>query len=752
MLYADIVVDISHEKLDKIFQYAIPKDMEEHIHPGKRVIIPFGKGNRNIKGYVVDITDTPSFDPQRIKAIIRADDAQVPIDSKMISLAYMIKKRYGGTINDALKTVIPVKKAVRNNTTKYIRLNADDTTLKELLEQYGKDKRMSSRCILLNALAENEVMSEEFIKNELGVSESVIKSLEKTDVIAVESKIRYRNPIKVNAKERGSIILNDDQRRIADEIISDIDDNKMNNYLIHGVTGSGKTEVYMEIINHVLQKGKQVIMLIPEISLTYQTVKRFYAKFGDRVSIMNSRLSAGERYDQYLRAKNKDIDVMIGPRSALFTPFDNLGLIVIDEEHEGSYKSEMPPRYDARQVACMLAKMSGCSVILGSASPSVEAFYAVQQGRLILKKLAQRAKGASLPQVYIEDLREELKKGNKSIFSERLDGLIKDRLSKGEQIMLFINRRGYSGFVSCRACGHIIKCPHCDVSMTYHTPDGEQYGTYKEGARLVCHYCGYEMKATSTCPKCSSKFISIFGTGTQKVEMMAARKYPGARILRMDKDTTKGKDGHAKILSAFAAGDADILIGTQMIVKGHDFPNVTLVGILAADLSLGANDFLASETTFELLLQAAGRAGRAQRPGEVVIQTYKPDHYSVINAAKMDYEAFYNREISARKLFGYPPVVGLLSVLVMGKNEADTGKFANLLAQTARQCEAADENLLILGPSEATISKINDYYRKVIYIKHADERILIHVRDCMQQLHLGSKDYNDYIVHYDILT
>lgn len=757
MLYADIIVDISHEKLDRIFQYRIPEMYINQAIPGKIAIIPFGQGNRQIKGYIVNVTNEASYDVSKIKDIIGIDDTQVGFDSKIINLAYQIKERYGGTIIDSLKTVIPVKKKVKPNKKRFIRLAISKEQYNVELSKYVNSKKFQARYRLLLEFGNADILEETLVVDKLNISKSVINSLENAGIISIEECIEYRDPVKFDTDFVNKKILNEEQAKIVEEIITDIDAKVVKNYLIHGVTGSGKTEVYMEIIEHVINKGKKVIVLIPEIALTYQTVKRFCERFHNRVSIMNSRLSFGERYDQYLRAKAGEVDIVIGPRSALFTPFENLGLIVIDEEHEGSYKSEMPPKYDARQVALMLAKISECSVILGSATPSIESYYKAMKGEYELKKLENRANNASFPKVYVEDLRQEMKNGNKSIFSKKLDELIKDRLAKHEQVMLFINRRGYSGFVSCRSCGHIIKCPHCDVSLTYHSHNDMNNNVYGQAGKLVCHYCGYETATISSCPECSSRFISIFGTGTQKVEMMAKKMYPGARILRMDADTTRTKNGHADILAAFSNHEADILIGTQMIVKGHDFPKVTLVGVLAADLSLGSNDYNAAENTFQILLQAAGRAGRGEKAGEVVIQTYRTEHYSVSLAANRDYENFYKQDMLARKLMSYPPVINMLSILIMCKNEEKAEELANVLAQMCGKNSTKNignsdnkNEINILGPTNAVITRLNDLYRKVIYIKCPDEIKLAKLRNKMQIFVRDEIKYKDCVIHFDM--
>ena len=472
-------------------------------------------------------------------------------------------------------------------------------------------------------------------------------------------------------------------------------------------------------------------MLIPEIALTFQTVMRFYKRFGDTVSIMHSRLSKGERYDQYVRAKKGLINIMIGPRSALFTPFENLGLIVIDEEHEGAYKSEGIPKYHAVGVAKELARMNNASLILGSATPSVDSYYKALTGEYTLFELKERAANAKMPQVYVVDLKEELKSGNRSIFSRQLKGLIMDRLNKKEQIMLFINRRGYFGFISCRACGHVMKCPHCDISLTSH-----------KNGKLVCHYCGHTEKQVSLCPKCGSKYISALRGGTQMVEEAIAKEFPQARVLRMDLDTTAGKEGHEKILSAFAGEEADILVGTQMIVKGHDFPNVTLVGILAADISRHASDYRAGERTFELLTQAAGRAGRGDTEGEVVIQAYDTENFAIETAAKQDYVEYYNQEIMYRTLLSYPPVSNMLLVKFSSKYEEKLIKAVNTV-------KIQKEGVMVIGPSDAQLYKADDIYNKVIYYKTEDYEVLTQMKDKVEEFVKDNPDFKYVSVQFD---
>lgn len=574
-------------------------------------------------------------------------------------------------------------------------------------------------------------MSIPLVTGKLSVSAATIRALEQSGFIEVITQSGYRNPVEHMSVDTYDKVLNAAQQSVVDAIEGDIAAGLRNTYLIKGVTGSGKTEVYMELIAHCIQSGRQAIVLIPEIALTYQTVMRFFARFGNRVSIINSRLSNGERYDQFERAKNGDIDIMIGPRSALFTPFSNLGLIIIDEEHENSYKSESVPRYHAREVAIEYARMSDAIVVLGSATPSVDSYYKAKTGVYRLLELDKRVDDRPLPKCEVVDLRQELREGNRSILSTRLQELMEERLLNGQQTMLFLNRRGKSAFMSCRACGFVVKCPHCDVSLSEHS-----------GGVMVCHYCGYRQPVPKVCPSCGSKYISGFKAGTQKIEAMVAKRFPQARILRMDYDTTRAKDAYEKILQAFSNHEADILIGTQMIVKGHDFSNVTLVGVLAADMSLHVNDFHAAERTFALLTQAAGRAGRGKLPGNVVIQTYDPDHYAIRTAKEQDYEAFYDKEIEYRRLMNYPPVWNMLLVHVTSPDESECGSMAQRVYDIAAQMIShTDENhspddrhrIQLIGPADATIAKVNDIYRKVIYMKTSDYAALISIKDGIEQ-------------------
>lgn len=719
-MYADIIIDITHEKLDKIFQYSIPSDLDGVLQIGMEVIVPFGRSNRETKGYVVGFSQTTEYDAAKMKEVLCIAKDSVAIESRLVNLAAWMKDYYGGTMIQALKTVIPIKKQEKARKKRYIRLCVDVEAGRQRLEHY-LHLNQRARARLLAALLDEPRQEYELVTKKLNVTRTVVRALEEQGIVSLESEQVLRNPVRHKSCRKEIPEYTREQQHAIDRFWEDYSQGIRRTYLVYGVTGSGKTEVYMEMIARVLDEGRQAIVLIPEIALTYQMVMRFYGRFGDRVSILNSRMSQGERYDQMERVKAGEVDVMIGPRSALFTPFPRLGLIVIDEEHETSYKSEQAPRYHARETAIRRAGTEDASVVLGSATPSLESFYACKNGRFQILELRKRAGAGELPVVYVVDMRKEMKAGNRSIISDRLKNLIKARLERHEQIMLFLNRRGYAGFVSCRSCGYVVKCPHCDVSLSSH-----------RNGKLVCHYCGHEEAQITVCPSCGSQYIGGFRAGTQQIEELAARQFPGARILRMDLDTTRMKDGHEKILEAFASEEADILIGTQMIVKGHDFPNVTLVGILAADMSLYSNDYRAGERTFQLLTQAAGRAGRGRSRGEVVIQTYSPEHYSIEMAAAQDYEGFYDAEMKYRELMGYPPVEQLLAVLMTGPLEELLDTAARYLKDFAVRLDK-NRQLQIVGPASPYVGKVNDVYRRVLYLKGADYKLLIEVKNRMEQ-------------------
>ena len=667
--YADIIIDLSVKNVDRIFQYRIPAHLREAVKPGVQVNVPFGKGDTVRKGIVVGLSTETDYDPEKMKEIMSVEEGAVPIRTQMICLAFWMKDRYATTMNQALKTVLPVKVKVTPREERVIVSLKPREEIETLLIEAEK-KKFRARVRLYRALLENDELPLKLTSEKLGVTSATLKPLVEKEIVELKAAPKEPGHLGSFSSAR-NISLNEEQRRAAETVIRDYDSGLRNTYLLYGITGSGKTEVYMELMERVLKEGKQVIVLIPEIALTYQTVSRFYSRFGSRICVMHSRLSAGEKCDQFERARNGETDIMIGARSALFTPFPNLGLIIIDEEHEGAYKSETAPRYDAREVARVRADMSGAVLVLGSATPSVESYYRAERGEYRLLTLTKRAKENSrLAGVHIVDLREELAEGNRSIFSRKLKKLIEDRLEKKQQVMLFMNRRGYAGFVSCR-------------------------------------------------------------------------------VLRMDADTTAKKGAHEEILATFAEGGADILIGTQMIVKGHDFENVTLVGVMAADLSLYAPDFKSAERTFELLTQASGRAGRGDLSGDVVIQTYAPDHYAVSSAAEQDYLQFYRQELLYRKMMGYPPLVGLLTIGLSSKREADVVRASEDLKRVILR-EYALDGLKVIGPVEDSPYKLNDNYRKILYMKHESYDILLKIRNSARKRETIPDLFRNVFVQYDL--
>ena len=717
--FAEVIIDIAYNKLDRPFTYSVPGRMQKDLQPGSLVMVPFGKGNVLRKGYVIALRDDCDLPADKVKEI-----AELPVQESgysededgatAIALAAWMKKRYGSTMAAALRTVLTSRRPGKPVRTREIELALSREEAEDQLAVYER-KHQVARERLLRELMEVPRQPYSLVTGKLHITASVIRAMSEAGVIRVTQEESFRNPVAFEHRDGDRKQLSPAQQAIVDGVLRDYDAGESTVSLIHGITGSGKTEVYISIIRGICARGKKAIMLIPEIALTYQTLLRFYRYFGERVSVMNSSLSENEKADQWERARRGEIDVMIGPRSALFTPFADLGVIVIDEEHEGSYKNESMPKYHTREVAQELARRKRACVVMGSATPSLESYHNALSGRYRLYTLKERLTGGTLPEVEIADLRQELRNGNRSILSERLQQLLEDRLAKKEQAILFLNRRGIAGFVSCRSCGTVIKCPHCEVSLSLH-----------KGGRLVCHYCGYVRPGVRECPECGSPYISGFRAGTEQIEEHLKMRYPGARVLRLDADTTTKKGSYDRILSSFANREADILVGTQMIVKGHDFPGVTLVGILLADLSLYAGDYRAAERTFQLLTQAAGRAGRGEVPGSVVIQTYQPENYAVQYAAAQDYEGFYEEEMKYRSLLMYPPAAHMLCVQLQAeeedKAEALAGKLRELFVRD-------DPEALVIGPAQASLSRLRDQYRYVLYIKDENYDKLVRCKD-----------------------
>lgn len=732
--YADIIINISHQEVNKIFQYIIPEELKNKVEIGSPVMVPFGKGNKLIQGYIIDISTEAQISESKLKKIEKILENNTMIETNLIQLAFWMSKRYGSTIISALKTVLPIQQKVRNKESKTVKLNLSIEDTNELIVEFKKKNYIAMEK-LLKELVKKPNIEQEFINKALKISNDTLRRMEKKGIITITNEQIIRRPYKFK-KEKNQIEPTINQKRIIQSIIDDYSKGIRNTYLLHGITGSGKTEIYMRIIEYILNIGRQAIVLIPEIALSYQTMKSFYERFGSRVGVLHSKLSMGERYDQYKLAKEGKIDIMVGPRSALFSPFENIGVIIIDEEHETTYKSETHPKYNAKEVAMKRAELSNGSVILGSATPSLESYYNAINGSYKLLELKERIDKRQLPEVDIIDMRQELTEGNKTILSYKLRESIKLRLNNKEQIILFINRRGFSRFVSCRKCGFVIKCNHCDIAYTYHN-----------SGQLICHYCGRTMYKPSKCPECGSKYIKEFGAGTQKVEAYISNEFKNAKILRMDADTTSRKHSYEKILTAFSNKEADILIGTQMVAKGHDFPNVTLVGVLAADLSLYMNNFRANERTFNLLTQVAGRAGRGKQKGEVIIQTYSPEHFSIKCAKNQNYKQFYKEEIQFREIMKYPPFTNILSIMLVSKNEDKLIKYSFDLAKNIQT-----NNLFgyeVVGPASAPVAKLNDYYRKLIMIKSKDYNHLIKVKNQIETIVEEKVEYKDIIIQFD---
>ncbi len=744
--YAQVIIDVSNRGLDRPFSYRIPAPLQQSVRPGTIVMVPFGAGNTLRKGYVVGFSDRTEVAADKIKEIAQLLEPSRGYSMEdnsdfYLRLAAWMKNRYGSTMATAMRTVLASRKPGKAREYRMIRLLLTKEEGDQQLQVYEK-KRQTARARLLRELLEVPELPWTLVTTRLHVASDAVNAMKRAGVIEVVTVQELRNPVNVSASEQTGMKLSAAQQQIVDTVVADFDrirtirtDSSAGVLpavstqsapfvsLIHGVTGSGKTEVYISIIREICARGRQAIMLIPEISLTFQTLMRFYSHFGDRVSVVNSSLSEAERADQWERARRGEIDVIIGPRSALFTPFANPGVIVIDEEHERSYKNESMPKYQTRDVAEEIARMHGAVLVLGSATPSLESYWRAEHGEIRLFRLSERLTGGSLPAVEVVDMRAELKEGCKSMLSRSLHAKIEDRLRKGQQSMLFINRRGFAGFVSCRSCGYVAKCPHCDVSLSLHG-----------NGRLICHYCGYERPSFKTCPECGSRYVLPMRAGTEKIEGFLRETFPEARILRMDADTTRKKGSYEKILSAFSSEEADILLGTQMIVKGHDFPSVTLVGILMADLSLYGDDYRAAERTFQLLTQAAGRAGRGSEAGDVVIQTYRPEHYAIRHAANQDYESFYAEETAYRKLLRYPPAAHMMAVQIQSEEEEAALRAANALRMRLMEMPASRQNQIqLIGPSTGSMKKLRDLYRFVLYIKSEKYDTLISCKDLIEK-------------------
>ena len=705
MRYAEIIVDLSAEAVDRRFTYAIPDGMS--LMPGMLVTVPFGP--RMLDGFVVSVTDHCALDPEKIRPVLRIVRNEPVILPDLMALAEWMHKRYLCNLVDALRLMIPAEMRggrVREKTLRHARLLIDAEALKAL-EETAKKRHAVKQLEALNLLKQGDVETAR-------LDSAALKALEKKGAVAIINHEARRTPLALcDDRHVADPVLMDDQARAVERLTGALQNG--GRFLLHGVTGSGKTEVYIRLIREALRMDKTAIVLVPEIALTPQMVSWLHGRFGADAAVLHSALSAGERYDEWRRIRSGNARVVIGARSAIFAPLQNIGCIIVDEEHESTYQSDHRPRYDTRQIAWKRAEDHRAVLVLGSATPSIDTYMRVMPGvrpenRLALIELRQRVMNRPLPEVSLVDMRGEFERGNSSIFSAKLAGELQECLDGGHQAMLFINRRGHSSFVSCRKCGYVVKCDQCDVSMTYH----------RAGEALKCHYCGRTMAPPKVCPSCGSAYIKFFGAGTQKVQEEVTRLFPLARVSRMDIDTTQGKDAHQKILDAFRRGETNVLVGTQMIAKGLDFPNVTLVGVVAADMTLNLPDYRSVERTFQLITQVAGRAGRAENPGRVVVQTYDPEHYGIACAAQQDYRAFYTREAASRRLALYPPFTVIARVVFASKDREKAEKAAReaeaALGGYLSETRQADEALQCRA-CEAPIGFLRGEHRWQLFVK-----------------------------------
>lgn len=799
-MYAQVIVSNTSHSVDRPFHYIIPPSLSDSVKIGVRVAVTFGQGDRLMEGYVVEISDGCPKEVGRLKEIIRVIDTVPMFSEELIRLGNWMRNEYLCTWAEALHCIMPAqarKKGVkyivlkgkspetasRNSLCQWIeasggRLEYEQVKdmarsmhmgaeLDHLIEKgylelsYSLESKVSekhekwARLIPENGnivlpknafrmkavidclrLAPGKELPCAHIVRETGCGAGTLAALERKGVIVFFDRRADRAPEMLAGLVEDRVKQLSKQQEAALRRIRDLYAGGVKEVLLHGVTGSGKTEVYMNLIGDTVRKGKKAIVLVPEISLTPQMVEWYAKRFGNRAAVFHSKLSPGERYDQWERIRRGEYDVAIGARSAVFAPFEDIGLIILDEEHEHTYKSESSPRYVARDVARQRAFYYGGLMILGSATPSVETYYRATRGDIGLVELTERVGGSTLPAVETVDMRTELKEGNRSIFSRKLKEEMEDALNKKHQIILLLNRRGYSTYVSCRDCGNVVKCRNCDISLTYH----------RNKNVLLCHYCGFTGALPDICPNCGSKRIKYMGSGTEKLETEVTESFPGAGVLRMDVDSTRRKGAHYNILKAFKNKEGDILLGTQMIAKGLDFPGVTLVGVILADFTLNLPDFRSAERAFQLLTQVSGRAGRSTVPGKVIVQTYSPEHYSIITSSRHDYKEFYRNEIEIRRRFGYPPFSRLLNIVVTGARQRDVAESCKNFYDdlTGRLRNIEDSSFEIFGPGPALHSRIQGKYRWQIIIKSSQMEIIKEKvkKSWLDAMHLMTKDVN----------
>ena len=706
-MIAEIIINRTAKRLNRTFDYKVPIELEELIMIGSTVLVPFGKSSTLEEGYVVGIKENTTYE---VKEIVKIKHN---LTEKQIELAKWMAKQYFCNISDCIKQMLTpgtkskkAEKNVQDKTINVVYLKKDIDEIQFDIEM-GKIKSEKQKKIL-QFLKNNEGATVPEIELFTDGSRAIVKTLEKNGYVEIIEKKIERNPLANKKIEKTeNLKLTDEQQSAYNKVALNITTNSYEQFLLYGVTGSGKTEVYLQLIGKALEQDKTAIVLVPEISLTPQMIDRFISRFNkDEIAVLHSKLSIGERYDEWNKIKEGKAKIIIGARSAIFAPTENIGIIIIDEEHDSSYKSEAIPKYDAKEIAKKIAKENNCPLVLGSATPDLVTYYKARQGKINLLELTKRANNSKLPKVEIVDLKMELANGNRSMLSVKLHDKIEQNLKEKRQTILFLNRRGFSTFIMCRECGYTVKCKNCNISMTYHKTEN----------KLKCHYCGYEENVVTICPECHSDKIRYFGTGTQKLEQEINKIFPEASTIRMDIDTVTKKNSHEEILNKFKDENIDILIGTQMVVKGHHFPNVTLVGVIAADSSLNIDDYRANERTFQILTQVAGRAGREQLDGNVVIQTYNPDNFSVICAQKQDYEMFYNTEIALREQLKYPP---FCDIILIGFNSLSEKEIidASTKIYNYLKTNLNGQEFNVLKPMPSPIDKIQNRYRWRIIIK-----------------------------------
>ena len=708
-MIAKVVLNNKEQNIDQIFDYQVPESLQSKLSVGMRVKVPFGFRNNAVEGIVVELAQSSEF--KKLKPIKQILGNEPVCLEKILKLCLWISKKYFCSLYQAIRLATPpgMTLGMDEKTAKFVSLAIDTETAFTIKEEL-RAKGAVARARILEALIMNDNMPLAKLVKERGGSYEAVRGLQKSGYVTVEIQQVVRKAYDEEKYEKTTAYTpTDEQKVIIEHLYDAIENEKKERILLRGVTGSGKTEVFLQAIERVIEKGKNAIMLVPEISLTPQMVQRFVGRFGNRVAVIHSALSTGERFDQWNKIKKGEVRVVVGARSAIFSPMGNIGIIILDEEHENSYKSETAPRYHAIDVAEKIADDENAILLLASATPSVTEYYKAKNGEYTLFEMTKRYNESAMPQVDIVDMRGELfENKNRSPLSLKLQSEIQKNLDRGEKTILFLNRRGYSTFVSCRECGEVINCPECSIAMTYH----------KKKDSLSCHYCGYTIQNVTECPACGSKYVKYFGTGTQKIEEELKRLFPGAGVLRMDADTTSKKGGHEKILDEFRKKGEDILLGTQMVTKGLDFHEVTLVGVLAADTSLAVDDFRANERSFSLFTQVCGRAGRGERAGRAIIQTYQPYNTTIKYAKNHDYTAFYENEIIQRKRLNYPPFCDIIYIMVTGEDEAEVSACADGIGDEIKRYVQSNNNILsVLGPGPAPIEKIRNNYRYRILLK-----------------------------------